>query len=73
MVTILEQPRFKKKFISIMLLIMNSWKKCQEPEKRNTVRKRGGFSSKFCVKGGKVNFIDFDTRKPLKMYKTVKA
>ena len=40
-----------------MLLIMNSWKKFQEPEKRNKVRKTGGFSSTFCVKGGKVSLI----------------
>ena len=36
-----------------MLLIMNSCKRCQEPEKISKVRKIGGFSSKFCFNGGK--------------------
>ena len=40
-----------------MSLIMNSWKRFQEPEKRNKVRNIGGISSKFCVKGGKVSQI----------------
>ena len=35
-----------------MLLIMNSRKIFQEPEKRNKVRKIEGFCSKFCVKEG---------------------
>ena len=72
MVTILEQPRFKKTFIGIVLLIMNSWIRCQEPEKRSKVRKTGGLSSTFCVKRGKVPH-DLDTREALKMYTTIKA
>ena len=40
-----------------MLLIMNSWKRFREPEKRNNVRRIRGFSSTFCVKGGKVSQI----------------
>ena len=41
----------------MMLLILNSWKRFQEPEKRNKVRKIGEFSSRFCVKGSKVSQI----------------
>ena len=55
-----------------MLLIMNSWKRCPEI---NKVRKIGRFSSNFCFKGSKIiaNITDFETRKALKMYKTIKA
>ena len=52
---------------------MHIWKRCQEPKKGNTVRKRGEFSRKFCVKEGKVSQILQILMPALKMYKTIKA